>query len=198
MVGSYEVRGISGPNIEFLRSETKISPPVVEEERAVGGVRGMESLMNTNFANLPTSTFNDLKIRDPSTIRAQLPHIFSPLPSSPSEFSSGFKNPCWVGEGVEDLECLPYVYLLGQPKSGTSDLWKRIVNHPMVDKPSRKEVRWFTRGEFLKREFEGGEEIGPSTRLSEFTHFFEDAADAILRNPSHITIDGGPHTLWFF
>jgi hypothetical protein len=38
------------------------------------------------------------------------------------------------------LTCLPYVYILGQPKSGTSDLWNRLIKHPNIHPPLKKEV----------------------------------------------------------
>jgi hypothetical protein len=46
------------------------------------------------------------------------------------------------------LACLPYVYMLGQPRCGTSDLFERLKRHSEVSAPERKEIRWFTRGEF--------------------------------------------------
>jgi hypothetical protein len=58
-----------------------------------------------------------------------------------------------MGEGAEEgaemaesadhlsgLTCLPYVYILGQPKAGTSDLWARLTSHPDIHPPQRKEV----------------------------------------------------------
>lgn len=36
------------------------------------------------------------------------------------------------------------------PKCGTSDLYERLKRHPSIVMPKRKEVRWFTRGEFTK------------------------------------------------
>ena len=39
------------------------------------------------------------------------------------------------------LSCLPLVYILGQPKCGTSDLYNRIARHSDIQAPKRKEVR---------------------------------------------------------
>lgn len=52
-----------------------------------------------------------------------------------------FKNPCWFeketgglkssqNEGV--LQCLPYFYLFGVCKSGTTDLFFRLTQHPQI------------------------------------------------------------------
>jgi hypothetical protein len=38
------------------------------------------------------------------------------------------------------LTCLPYLYILGQPKAGSSDLWSRLTSHPQIHAPQRKEV----------------------------------------------------------
>jgi hypothetical protein len=48
-------------------------------------------------------------------------------------------------EGAEEdhlsgLTCLPYFYILGQPKAGTSDLWSRLTSHPEIHPPQKKEV----------------------------------------------------------
>lgn len=61
------------------------------------------------------------------------------------------KNPCWNENNDDenkDFACLPYAYVLGQPKCGTSNLYEHLKKHPEVVMPRRKEVRWFTRGEF--------------------------------------------------
>ena len=43
-------------------------------------------------------------------------------------------------EVMNGLNCLPYFYILGQPKSGTSDLWNRLIKHPNIIPPAKKEV----------------------------------------------------------
>ena len=40
----------------------------------------------------------------------------------------------------ETLSCLPLVYILGQPKCGTTDLYQRISLHKDIQAPKRKEV----------------------------------------------------------
>ncbi|KAL3885341.1 hypothetical protein ACJMK2_025412 [Sinanodonta woodiana] len=47
-----------------------------------------------------------------------------------------FKNPCWYAMSrysqQTTLRCLPYFHIFGVCKSGTSDLFNRLTNHPMV------------------------------------------------------------------
>ncbi|XP_035685602.1 carbohydrate sulfotransferase 15-like [Branchiostoma floridae] len=97
-------------------------------------------------------------------LRRLNPGIFSALPK---EFLSNNKNPCWfekvhgtdVGsrwrERLSDngtghfrltLRCLPYFYIIGMPKCGTSDLYYRITQHPDVVRARRKEPEWWTKG----------------------------------------------------
>ena len=45
--------------------------------------------------------------------------------------------------------CVPYFYLAGAPKAGSTDVYKRIAMHPEVVKPASKETRWFDRARFL-------------------------------------------------
>ena len=108
------------------------------------------------------------------------------------------------------LACLPYAYILGMPKCGTSDLFSRLAKHPQIAAPEKKEVRWFTRGEFtwtgIHREegqgdMEGMEEerrLGPASSIYSFAEFFRKASETIREKPlDTITIDGGPHTFWW-
>ena len=64
------------------------------------------------------------------------------------KFDPHFKNPCWF-KGKE-LRCLPYLYVIGVKKCGTSDLFYRIGLHPDVVKPGFKEAQWFARKRFSK------------------------------------------------
>lgn len=193
---------------------------------------------------LPDSDFSDLKYRDPLEVRNQLARAFSELPLEKEGFLKKYKNPCWRyakelnsnlsplladifteeergengqgGGGETALACLPYAYILGQPKCGTSDLFERLKSHNDVRMPHRKEVRWFTRGEFtttaLQPEgeennrgrdgrFHGHKEeyqLSPHSSIFSYTNSFDAATRDIYHNPEHIiTIDGGPHTLWW-
>lgn len=185
-----------------------------------------EVLVEEIFGNLSTTNFPDLKYRTPQEVRQQLPMIFNSLPR---DFDPSFRNPCWYHEGGAEylktnrkgragtrgavlshqhtdgkiLSCLPYVYLLGQPKSGTSDLFERLTSHPDVIGPDKKEVRWFTRGEFTTARIPESQRLGKYTSIFSFTSSFDEAAHEIAHRHDGgirsqvITVDGGPHTLWW-
>ena len=109
------------------------------------------------------------------------------------------------------LVCLPYAHLIGMPKSGTTDLWNRLAKHPSVHMPyvhkskrALKEVRWFTRGEFTDQYVTPDKLIGEGTSVHTYTDTFTSASQQIEADvdtgsgmSSSITIDGGPHTLWW-
>jgi len=182
------------------------------------------ALIREILDDLPNSSYPDLKYRTPAEVRQVLSGIFSELPSDGWE--AGLKNPCWRskerihsrgsdqksmrgGRGDNEqekeheqgenniLHCLPYVYILGQPKCGSSDLYTRVSRHPDVYPPLKKEIRFFTRGEF-RTTLSSKDIIDSSTSIYDFTSAFVKAAVAIERDPLNgITLDGGPHTLWW-
>ena len=50
------------------------------------------------------------------------------------------KNPCWRFNGT--VSCLPYFFIIGEMKCGTTTLATRIAQHPRVRAPRNKEVRF--------------------------------------------------------
>ena len=62
------------------------------------------------------------------------------------EFLKEFINPCWNGKdelGREALFCVPYVFLIGVTKSGTTDLYKLLQSHALIEPQSRKKEPHF-------------------------------------------------------
>ncbi|PVD24221.1 hypothetical protein C0Q70_14691 [Pomacea canaliculata] len=60
------------------------------------------------------------------------------------EFIPGLKNPCWK-DAKNKLRCLPYFYVAGIPKCGTTDLYHRIREHPDIARGQLKEYHWWDR-----------------------------------------------------
>lgn len=48
------------------------------------------------------------------------------------------------------LRCLPFFYIIGQPKCGTTDLFHRLLLHPEIKFNTMKEPHWWTRKRFGK------------------------------------------------
>ncbi|XP_057704684.1 carbohydrate sulfotransferase 15-like [Corythoichthys intestinalis] len=54
------------------------------------------------------------------------------------------------------LRCLPYFYIIGQPKCGTTDLFHRLLQHPDIKFNIMKEPHWWTRKRFGYIRFKDG------------------------------------------
>ncbi|KAK6171288.1 hypothetical protein SNE40_019511 [Patella caerulea] len=50
------------------------------------------------------------------------------------KYKTNYKNPCWelTVDNATRVRCLPYFHLVGVDKCGTTDLWKRMVQHPQI------------------------------------------------------------------
>lgn len=71
-----------------------------------------------------------------------------PLPN----FLHNYKNPCWKDQrSGRKLRCLPYFFLAGMPKSGTTDLWACLLKHPDIAYVKSKEPHWWTRLRYRRR-----------------------------------------------
>jgi hypothetical protein len=204
--------------------------PVVFESSELPVPTESKQLLSRILPRLVHVSFPDLRYRSTHEVRAAHPKMFRELPL---RFNERYKNPCWSSDFNNVVHCLPFVYLLGQPKSGTSDLFERLKAHHRIMAPRRKEIRWFTRGEFtlqaMRHEgdpISGGTEmvvrgkeglLGSESSLLSFTQSFDSMQKLVqsdlLRSQSmgeddntttlsrqareSITVDGGPHTLWW-
>ncbi|GFO41966.1 carbohydrate sulfotransferase 15 [Plakobranchus ocellatus] len=134
-------------------------------------------------------------------------------------FLRNYKNPCWLerrvpeGDGThiatdnDRVRCLPYFHLMGVDKSGTTDLWYRLAQHPHMVRPKAvmgKETHWWSWRRF-------GYDIWVKNR--EIRHFdwylqhFDDPSKKIEQNVlpdgygirhHFITGEGSPTVFWDF
>ncbi|XP_041803821.1 carbohydrate sulfotransferase 15-like [Chelmon rostratus] len=103
------------------------------------------------------------------------------------------------------LRCLPYFYIVGQPKCGTTDLYSRLRRHPQVQYSMIKESKWWNRRRFgyilIEDGFKG---IVP---VEDYLDLFDKAAqhiqEEINRNSSgdhhmtqFITVEASPSVMW--
>ncbi|XP_067654170.1 carbohydrate sulfotransferase 15-like [Haliotis asinina] len=68
-------------------------------------------------------------------------------------FLANYKNPCWKQLSSSRLVCLPYFYLAGFPKCGTTFTFQTIVGHPEAVKGVDKEPHWITKTRFKSQTF---------------------------------------------
>ncbi|XP_071831137.1 carbohydrate sulfotransferase 15-like isoform X2 [Apostichopus japonicus] len=117
---------------EIYKKRKSIPPQILSAQMAhIQGRYSMSSRLQThgprNWRNLPAKLYN------------LAPVIFDTVPR---DFLPQFKNPCWYSSHKQ-LLCLPYFYILGFPKAGTTDLWDKVNNHPKVSRTRKKETHFW-------------------------------------------------------
>ena len=127
----------------------------------------------------------------------------------PATFHADFKSPCWkpTPKAVNlvhaaqlhrrkeiipknqtvSTQCLPYFFLAGFPKSGSTTLHLHVLGqHPDIVRPTFKEPHWWTR-----------RKSGGITAVHIYLKMFYAATQRIITNKSdYITYDGSQSTLW--
>ncbi|XP_051523864.1 carbohydrate sulfotransferase 15-like [Myxocyprinus asiaticus] len=98
------------------------------------------------------------------------------------------------------LRCLPYFYIIGQPKCGTTDLYERLKLHPDVRLTALKEPHWWSRKRFgIVRPGEGLHSRFP---VEDYLDLFDVAAHQIQKrlqqnSSSNIIIgEASASTMW--
>ena len=104
------------------------------------------------------------------------------------QFLPEYKNPCWKEESK--LWCLPYFFVGGFPKCGTTDLFAKLIAHPEIVKGRAKEPHWWTRRRFGSQAF------------SSYKTFFENSIIAINKSVDEtgfhplVATEGSASTVW--
>ncbi|XP_059386343.1 carbohydrate sulfotransferase 15 [Carassius carassius] len=101
---------------------------------------------------------------------------------------------------LQRLRCLPYFYIIGQPKCGTTDLYERLRLHPDVRLTPPKEPHWWSRKRLGVLQYGGR----PHTRfpLDHYLDLFDPVTlhiqQSLLGNSSSniITGEASASTMW--
>ncbi|XP_071171896.1 carbohydrate sulfotransferase 15-like [Mytilus edulis] len=105
--------------------------------------------------------------------------------TGPFMFFKNYKNPCFYRNvtylGGKELKmpmlairCLPYFFIIGMPKSGTTDVWHGLEQHPGVAIKHGKEPMYFTRRRYPRANWS----------LDQYLDHFDAASDIIKSTPS--------------
>ncbi|GFO15684.1 sulfotransferase [Plakobranchus ocellatus] len=101
-------------------------------------------------------------------------------------FLPDYKNPCWWSDSRNSsISCLPYVYLAGFPKCGTTDLYFRLIQHPLIVSGLCKEPHYLTRFMYLtrcNRRLKTIQEVNKCNIGKYSERYFEEAAQVIKKN----------------
>ena len=104
------------------------------------------------------------------------------------QFLPEYKNPCWKEK--RKLWCLPYFFVGGFPKCGTTDLFSKLIKHPEIVQGYRKEPHWWTRKRFTSETF------------SSYKRFFEKGIRKINKSVDEtgfhplVATEGSACTVW--
>ena len=104
------------------------------------------------------------------------------LPITTKPFNTSYKNPCWFHN--DQFFCLPYFFLGGFPKCGTTEFYSQLIQHPHVAEAGWKEPHWWTRTRFAER------------AAQRYRAYVSPAANKIKANPELITLDASASTIW--
>ncbi|CAL1528588.1 unnamed protein product [Lymnaea stagnalis] len=132
-----------------------------------------------------TSTVEDDCHYNQSAPSMQFKAVYSLSQQVTPHFLPNYKNPCWMdGPGEQRLMCVPYVFLIGVPKCGTTDLYSRIVAHPMIVPPRLKEPNFLSRGVFWTNKCKQGAiyNITASCVIHQFAELYFQRASVDIRN----------------
>ncbi|XP_048775749.1 carbohydrate sulfotransferase 15-like [Ostrea edulis] len=137
-------------------------------------------------------------------------------------WTEGFKNPCFrnrrkhvMDHSSKLLQCVPYFFVIGFPKCGTTDLFDRMSHHPEFLQPSFKEIHWISRYRFISPRNDRLKFIAMNKtyRTKDFDNGFfqytrvfypmvlDVEREKLLKNRTHIeykkiTGDFSPSTIW--
>jgi len=122
------------------------------------------------------------------------------------DFMPGFKNPCWRPEGTRQiLYCVPYVFLAGFPKCGTTDLFERLVKHHHVKRGRAKECHYLTRAvHSIGSKWCSKQQLHKAKTSCEivtyanhcFSNFARDVSRSAIVSHPQITVDASASTAW--
>ncbi|XP_025095499.1 carbohydrate sulfotransferase 15-like [Pomacea canaliculata] len=82
------------------------------------------------------------------------PEAYDLFKLGPFHFLDNFRNPCWLTSDTGQLACLPFFFLAGFPKCGTTELYVKLHKHQHVAKLLTKEPHWLTRLRYQNESFD--------------------------------------------
>ena len=107
----------------------------------------------------------------------------------PTNFSRKVKNPCWENGNDGTLNCMPYFFLAGFPKCGTTTVHNILTKHPQISPPQVKEGHWWVNAQLKNSDI-------PHVRKAVLQYFNNFHIDNSHSDKQLITYDGSASTLW--
>lgn len=90
----------------------------------------------------------------------------------------------------KSLVCLPGVFFMGFPRSGSTQLYKMLIEHPHLKGGFRKESHWWTKTNFTAQ---FPQDIAD---MVHYLSFFQQSLAYIEQHPNTLLIDASQSTIW--
>ena len=126
-----------------------------------------------------------------------IPEFAKPQPGKGLQYSRYLMKPAIQATKNRRILCLPYFFLAGFPKSGTTTVHDLLTLHPNIVSPRAKEPHWWTRALGMGRSSKINTEYIPISLMA-YILFFKSIATE-MEDPQFeelITYDGSQSTLW--
>ena len=123
--------------------------PLYSHAQETGGKDMDEEIGKYQDWNFPASHPKMVQLAE--AVNRTLAHI-------PSKFLPEYRNPCWHVSSPPSvrgsLRCLPYFFLIGYPKCGTTEIYQLLKQNPKFTGQQEKESHFLVNSHRLDEEFE--------------------------------------------
>lgn len=90
----------------------------------------------------------------------------------------------------KSLVCIPQVFFVGFPRSGSTQLYKMLIRHPHIKGGINKEPHWWTRHDY------SSDFPHDVLNVVRYISFFQDNFKYMERNKNTVLVDGSQSTIW--
>lgn len=90
----------------------------------------------------------------------------------------------------KSLVCIPQVYFIGFPRSGSTQLYKMLVKHPQIKGGHNKEPHWWTKSQYTSKF------PHDVINIIQYLSHFEPAVEYVKSNRDTLVIDASQSTIW--
>lgn len=104
--------------------------------------------------------------------------------------ASAIMSSVYKGKPAKSFLCLPQVYFMGFPRSGSTQLYKMLIQHPRIQGGLSKEPHWWTKSDYY---IDFPHDI---LNIVRYISFFQSSFEDIERNPDTLLVDGSQSTIW--
>lgn len=104
--------------------------------------------------------------------------------------ASAIMSSVFQSKPTRSFVCVPQVYFMGFPRSGSTQLYKMLTEHPFIRGGLSKEPHWWTKSEYQVN--------FPHDVLSivRYISFFQSSFSDIEHSPGTLLVDGSQSTIW--